>query len=156
MTIGIIILLFFQISSGEITPLERALSGCPWLVVNVQGAENNPQRVLIDTGSTHSYIINHNMMRSLPLARNRAFSAVGGIRGSFIPVADLASIDATHIDYEGFSGLVLTRWTRRRFTVGSHSEIWGRYSHVGIQTDLASLEPVQPRCLLRLIAISGS
>ncbi len=134
MTIGIIILLFFQISSGEIIRLERALSGCPWLVVNVQGAENNPQRVLIDTGSTHSYIINHNMMRSLPrigeLAGDRR---AAGIRGSFIPVAEFASIDATHIDYEGFSGLVLTRWTRRRFTVGSHS--WVQKFGVAILPD---------------------
>jgi hypothetical protein len=142
MTIGIIILLFFQISSGEIIRLELAPSGCPLLVVNVQGAENNPQRVLIDTGSTHSYIINHNMMRSLPrigeLAGDRR---AAGIRHSMIPEAEFSSFDATHIDYDEFSGLRLIRWTRKDFTIGSYS--WSQKFAVAVlpESELSRWDP---------------
>ncbi len=70
----LVVILVFSIHSvvlAEIIPLERA-AGCPILVVDVENAENNPQRVKLDTGSTHSYLPNHPVMANLPRAQEHA------------------------------------------------------------------------------------
>jgi hypothetical protein len=110
----ILVISIHSVVLAEIIPLERTEAGCPLLVVDVENAENNPQRVSLDTGSTHSYILNHTVMANLPRARNHA--RIAGFRGSLIPDAQVSQFDETHIDYYEFHGLRLQKWTRKRFT----------------------------------------
>jgi hypothetical protein len=141
-TIFVIFAYSIHLSFAEIIPLDREeVSGCPYLVVDVRDAENNPQRVLIDTGSDHSYLYKHSMMRALPRAGESPGGRIAGFRGSQIPQNQLSVAEARQINYVGYSGVHLEQWTRKRFTSGTHSWIQKFAVAVLPQSQLARWDP---------------
>ena len=103
--------------SPQFSPLVM-ISGAPHAVIEVEGATNNPQRMLIDSGSLHSYVFSHRMMRNLPRAATRKPESIRGMRGSLITDSMLSRADESHVDFAGFAGLRLTSWTRKQFRLG--------------------------------------
>ena len=122
--------------------MERSSGSTPLIRVRVPGAENNPQRLLFDTGSRHSFLLDHNMMRSLPRAGElTGYREIAGMRGSLIPEAELASFDAHEINYVEFSGLVLTRWTHKLLRIATHE--WNQKLGVAVlpESELSRWDP---------------
>lgn len=98
--------------------------GVPEALIEVEGATNNPQRIIIDTGSIHTYILSHQMIDNLPRAAGRHANSIRGYRGSLIADNMVSQADASHEDYVGYDGLRLVRWTRKQFRLGNR--VWNQ------------------------------
>ena len=105
------------------------IKGVTFLDVHVAGSESNPQSLLFDTGSIHTYVLNHKMMKELPRGR-RPFDAadpnppVRGYRKTLISPKSVVTADDNEVNFAGFSGLQLEKWTSKDFTLGSH--VWNQ------------------------------
>ena len=104
--------------SSSFIPLDMK-GGAPHISIDVTGAVNNPQILLFDTGSPHTYVLSHRMLGNLPRARNNPHQVLRGIQGSLIRQTSLTHADASHVNFAQFSGLKLVQWARRRFKIGS-------------------------------------
>jgi hypothetical protein len=118
MLLAVIMVSLAQRILSEFIPLVMT-GGAPHISVEVEGATNNPQKLLFDTGSPHTYILNHRMLRNLPRARINRHNLVRGIRGSVINTSSLSVAEASHVDFVQFKGLKLLMWTRRKFKASS-------------------------------------
>ena len=103
--------------------------GATFLDVKVDGSESNPQSLLFDTGSIHTYVLNHKMMKELPRAKNQQFGdyskpPVKGYRKTLISPKSVVTADGSEVNFAGFSGLQLEKWTSKNFTLGSH--VWNQ------------------------------
>jgi hypothetical protein len=100
--------------------------GATYLDIYVEKSESNPQWLLFDTGSTHTYLLNHKMLLRVPRADRPGVPGLKpkGYRKSLISPGSLVSADAHMVDFAGFEGLILEQWTRKKFTLGrAHSWI---------------------------------
>jgi len=97
--------------------------GATYLDIDVEKSESNPQRLLFDTGSTHTYLLNHKMLLGVPRAYRPGVPGLKpkGYRKSLISPGSLVPADAHVVDFAGFEGLILEKWTSKKFTLGSYS-----------------------------------
>lgn len=98
--------------------------GAPHAYIEVDGATNNPQMMMIDTGSSHSYVLSHRMIGQFPRAQGRRAESIRGYRSSLITSNMVSHADESQVDYTGFAGLRLLRWTRKQFHLGDR--VWNQ------------------------------
>jgi hypothetical protein len=95
--------------------------GATFLDIVVENSESNPQSLLFDTGSTHTYLLNHKLMKDLPRAKRASVAGLRpkGYRKSAISPKSVVTADGARVDFAGFQGLVLEKWTSKNFTLGN-------------------------------------
>jgi len=100
----------------EYIPL-TIINGISLIDVRVEKARHNVQRMLFDTGSPHTYLIDLSDSKKLFAIHGRL---KGGYHKSLISPRSFAkSIDASLVDFVDGSGVVFQGWVRRTFRVGS-------------------------------------
>ena len=104
----------------------RMSGGATFLEIEVQNAEANPQSLLFDTGSTHTYLLNHKMLKDVPRAKRASVAGMRpkGYRKSVISPKSVVTADGDRVDFAGFQGLILEKWTSKKFTLGKF--IWSQ------------------------------
>jgi len=100
--------------------------GATFLDIEVENSESNPQSLLFDTGSTHTYLLNHKLMKNLPRAKRASVAGLKpkGYRKSAISPKSVVTADSDRVDFAGFQGLILEKWTSKNFTLGNF--IWNQ------------------------------
>lgn len=99
---------------SSMAQIENGRNGAPFIRVVVKGAKNNPQLLLIDTGSPYTYLLDHSEYEKL-----RNVSHHRGFKND--AVSQISTKETSVIDFVGVAGLVTKTWTRKSFTVGTHS-----------------------------------
>jgi len=97
--------------------------GGTFLDIVVEKSESNPQSLLLDTGSKHTYLYNH---KHLALARRLRFGDLKGVapkgyRLSGISPMSVVAADEDVLHFADCNGVKLEKWTRKQFTLGSIS-----------------------------------
>jgi hypothetical protein len=98
--------------------------GGPFLDIVVEKSESNPQSLLLDTGSKHTYLYNH---KHLALARRIRFGDLKGVSPKGYRLSGISPMSVVTADEDVLhfadckKGLELEKWTEKKFTLGSFS-----------------------------------
>jgi hypothetical protein len=135
-----------------LVPLD-AYHGMVHIRVEVDGAENNPQTVMLDTGSKHSYLLSHQMMdRILQRTSTRGIN-VAGIRRSLLRESELRTrASENNLGYAAFANIRLNGWTRKLFTM-SNGHSWNQKFGIA-EIDEAEIQRWFPSYLCGMIGAS--
>ena len=106
--------------SAAVEEFDVEVDGTLFLTVVVEGSPVPSERILLDTGSKHTWIYHNKELERIYRGRVPDGANKGGFRTDLISRMTFAPLSGRHIQYADQTEIRCDRWTRKVFSIGSH------------------------------------